>query len=173
MAFAAHDLGNIVSGFDKNGNIIFLDKYQANGAEERSKQIAEHLISKLSLNDDQKRKFLPLIAYLIDQTKFLFDEGGENKPFARFVRVVDQIGGNLFNSQDNRVIGLIFENVFEQGTYTIKDPNYFFNFVINRFPQLVGEESKIKDILSIWGKELPQKEIYIDKPITIKESDLP
>lgn len=176
MAFAAHDLGNIASGFDENGNIVFLDKYQAKDAEERSKEIAKFLISQSSLDDDQKRRFLPLITHLIDQTKYFFDEGGKDKLFARFVRVVDQIGGNLFskdypNDQQDLSLGVLYETIYEKGESTFT-PNVLFNFVVNRFPELVEDENLRNNILRIFGKSLPNKIEYNENQITIKKEAL-
>lgn len=174
MAFAAHDLGNIA--YVENGKIIYLDKYQADGAEDRSKQIAERLISQSKLTDDQKRRFLPLITHLIDQTKYFFDEGGKDKLFARFVRVVDQIGGNLFskdypNDQQDLSLGVLYETIYEKGESTFT-PNVLFNFVVNRFPELVEDENLRNNILRIFGKSLPNKIEYNENQITIKKEAL-
>lgn len=171
IAFACHDLGNIARLDEEK--ISYLEKYTSDNAEERSKQIAEKIIQQSSLSDDQKRRFLSLIKHLIAQTTFQPKEQDLNQPFSIFTRVVDQIGGNLFNTQEDRVYGLIQEFVYEKETFSFIPAN-FFNFVRLRFPQLVNDEGKRNKILEILGKNLPVEiEGFRQDQVTITKDDLP
>jgi hypothetical protein len=182
LAFSMHDLGNIACGvkFDEKGNLQldYLDGYRAQGAEERSIQIAREIIGKSGLDEEKKRRYLPLIEYLINQTVFKPQKPSQedkNKPFYIFVQVVDQIGGNLFNTQsrEESVFGLIEENVFEKykkGETFIFNPYRFLNFVNLRLPDLVGDE-KADMIFQAFGKEKPSMIDAKDEQITIKPED--
>jgi len=165
LAFALHDLGNIASGL-KNGKITFLDKYQANGAEERSQEIAEEVINNSKLSSNQKQRWLPLIKHLIGQTTYQ-PQGQE--PFGLFARVADQIGNGVLNiKRDEMVDGLLNEMVGENPDATFK-PYFFYNFVHERFPQLVPDEATREKILGIWQKNLPpKKENLPSKEIKIR-----
>jgi hypothetical protein len=179
LAFSMHDLGNIAYGvkFDEKGNLQldYLNGYTAKGAEERSIQIAREIIEKSELDEEKKKRYLPLIEYLIAQTVFKPQKPSQedkNKPFYIFVQVVDQIGGNLFNRQSTEeiVFGLIEEGIFEKGGFEF-DPHRFFNFVNLRLPELVGEE-KAKMIFKAFEKEPPPIiNVEEDKQITIKSED--
>jgi hypothetical protein len=182
LAFSMHDLGNIACGvkFDEKGVLQpdYLDGYMAEGAEERSIQIAREIIGRSELDEEKKRRYLPLIEYLINQTVFKPQKPSQedkNKPFYIFVQVVDQIGGNLFNTQsrEESVIGLIEENVFEKykkGETFIFNPYRFLNFVNLRPPGLVGDE-KADMIFQAFGKEKPSMIDAKDEQITIKPED--
>jgi hypothetical protein len=153
LAFAFHDLGNIAEVRD--GEITFLDGYKSEGAEERSKEIALKL-----MNGKIKKEWQELILHLIEETKFNITE---ERPFSILVRVIDQIGGNLFNDDRTRVLGLILELVKEKGRFTF-NPYKFFNFVRVRIGELITQQ-EIKSVLEIWGKELP-------KPIDLPQEDI-
>ena len=175
LAFSMHGLGNIARGVkvDEKGNLKpdYLDGYTAEGAEERSVQIAEEIINSSGLDNEKKSRYLPFIKHLIEQTTFQPTDEDKNKPFATFVRVVDQIRGNLFNHQktDEIVFGLIEESVFEKGGFEF-NPYSFFNFVNLRLPELVGEE-KAKMVFEAFEKEPPPIIKVENKQITIKRED--
>ncbi len=174
LAFSFHDLGNIAK-LNEKGEIEYLDIYRAQGAEERSVQIAEKIINESSLTDDQKKRFLPLVSHLIRQTTYQPSENDKGRPFASSARVIDQVGGNLFNGQEARVLGLIEENVHESegGDFSFT-PNKFFNFVRIRFPQLVDDENLRIQITQIFGVSLPEEIPNLkDQNITLTQSDLP
>jgi hypothetical protein len=154
LAFAFHDLGNIAEVRD--GEITFLDGYKSEGAEERSKEIALKL-----MNGKIKGEWQELILHLIEETKFNITE---ERPFSILVRVIDQIGGNLFNEDRTRVLGLILELVKEKGGLTFK-PYNFFNFVRIRIGELITQQEVRKSVLEIWDKDLPKP---IDLPQEVK-----
>lgn len=155
IAFACHDLGNIATL--ENGKLKFLYQYTSKDAEERSKLIAKYLLNQMGLEEEIQKIWLPLIEYLIDQTKFQPDD--PSKPFAIFVRVVDQIGGNLFNEDRIKsILGLIYEIANEEGRNKKFNPHYFYNFPHLRFPELVPDERTRKAILNIWKKETTLEE---------------
>jgi len=181
LAFSMHDLGNIACGVKVDGGDLqldYLDGYRAEGAEERSIQIAREIIEKSGLDEEKKRRYLPLIEYLINQTVFKPQKPSQedkNKPFYIFVQVVDQIGGNLFNTQSRKesVFGLVEEQVFEQDKEGKKfsfNPYRFFNFVNLRLPELVGEE-KVDMIFESFEKKPPPIIEVENKQITIKPED--
>jgi hypothetical protein len=154
LAFAFHDLGNIAEVRD--GEIAFLDGYKSEGAEERSKEIA------LKLMDGKiKREWQELILHLIEETKFNITE---ERSFSILVRVIDQIGGNLFNEDRTRVLGLILELVREKGRFTF-NPYNFFNFVRRRIEELIQQQEIRERVLKIGGKGLP-------KPIDLPQEDI-
>jgi len=178
LAFSMHDLGNIAYGLkvDEKGVLQpdYLDGYTAKGAEERSIQIAREIIEKSGLDEEKKRRYLPLIEYLINQTVFKPQKPSQedkNKSFYIFVQVVDQIGGNLFNHQktDEIVFGLIEESVFEKGGFEF-NPYRSFNFVNLRLPDLVGDE-KADMIFNAFEKEKPSMIDVKNEQITIKPED--
>lgn len=173
IAFACHDLGNITQ-LDENGEIVYLQGYIAAKAEERSQQIAQKIINESFLTDDQKRRFLPLVKHLIAQTTFQPTEEDLNQPFSIFTRVVDQIGGNLFNNQsiEDIVLGLVEENAYEKENFSFI-PYNFFNFVRLRFPQLVSDQNKRNQILDIFGiKQLPEEIKVNENQIKIEKKTL-
>jgi hypothetical protein len=182
LAFSMHDLGNIACGLkvDEKGVLQpdYLDGYRAEGAEERSIQIAREIIKKSGLDEDKKRRYLPLIEYLINQTVFKPQKPSQedkNKPFYIFVQVVDQIGGNLFNTQsrEESVIGLVNESVFEKykkGETFVFNPYRSFNFVNLRLPELVGDE-RVGMIFNAFEKEKPSMIDVKNEQITIKPED--
>ena len=182
LAFSMHDLGNIAYGLkvDEKGVLQpdYLDGYTAKGAEERSIQIAREIIEKSGLDKEKKKRYLPLIEYLINQTVFKPEKPSQedkNKPFYIFVQVVDQIGGNLFNTQsrEESIFGLVEENVFEkykEGETFVFNPYRFFNFVNLRLPDLVGDE-KADMIFNAFEKEKPSMIDVKNEQITIKPED--
>lgn len=154
LAFAFHDLGNISEVRD--GEITFLDGYKSEGAEERSKEIALKL-----MNGKIKGEWQELILHLIEETKFNITE---ERPFSILVRVIDQIGGNLFNEDRTRVLGLILELVKEKGRFAF-NPYKFFNFVRIRIGELIKQPETRELVLKIWGRGLP-------KPIDLPQEDI-
>jgi hypothetical protein len=183
LAFSMHDLGNIACGLkvDEKGVLQpdYLDGYRAEGAEARSIQIAKEIIGRSELDEEKKKRYLPLIEYLIAQTVFKPQKPSQedkNKPFYIFVQVVDQIGGNLFNTQSRKesIFGLVEENVFEKykkGETFIFNPYRFFNFVNLRLPELVGDE-EADMIFKAFEKEKPSMIDLKNEQITITPEDL-
>jgi len=155
--FAVHDTGNIASRTKEvEGKLsldYFKDGYRAKNAEARSQQIAEEVIKASGLPRDQKDRFLLLVNHLIGETKYLFDKKTQ---FRVFMRVVDQIGNDLFSSNENRVTGLLMEMANEDPEAEFV-PDLVFNFSRRRFAQLVPDEGARKAILAIWGKEMPDE----------------
>ena len=157
IAFAAHDLGNIASqAKEVDGKLsldYFKDGYKAKNAEARSQQIAEQVIKASELIQDQKDRFQPLVNHLVNETKYDF---GEKTQFQVFMRVVDQIGNDLFSSNENRVIGLLME-MANENPEAVFVPDAFFNFSLRRFGELVPSEKTREAVLAIWGKDLPDE----------------
>lgn len=153
IAFACHDLGNIAAKAKKeNGGvkIIFHDAYRAKGAEERSQKIAKTIIKVSDLDEELKGRLLPLVVHLIGEAVYT---GGQDKPFGVMVRVVDQIGNDLFNANQEKAKGLLEEMRAEDAGATF-NPDFFFNFARQRFPQLVASQATRQAILEIWEKSL-------------------
>jgi len=178
LAFSMHDLGNIASGvrFDEKGELVldYLDGYKAQRAEERSEQIAELLINNSGLEADKKQRYLTLIKYLIAQTTYEPNKEDKDKPLVIFARLVDQIGGNLFNNQtaQDNFFGLVEEGVFENGKILI-NPYRSFNFVNLRLSELVEDEEIRKQIFEAFGKEPPNNdERFRNEQIVIKKEEL-
>ncbi|GBD34519.1 hypothetical protein HRbin35_00244 [bacterium HR35] len=168
IAFACHDLGNIATL--ENEKLIFLSQYTSKDAEERSKRIAEYLLNQTNLDETTKQIWLPLIFHLIDQTKFQPED--TSKPFAIFVRVVDQIGGNLFNKDRTKsILGLIYEIANEGRGNETFNPHSFYNFPYFRFQELVLDEEIRKAVLNIWEKEIKLEEnsLFPNQEITYSE----
>lgn len=169
LAFASHDLGNIAQeATEQDGKVslIFLPQYMAKGGEDRSQKIAKTVMENSKIPEEQKRKWLPLVQHLINETKFML-EGKVS--FGVFTRVVDQIGNNLFNTNEKMVIGLLKEMLVEnpQAEFT---PYSFFNFAKGRFGQLVPNENTRASILEIWGKKLPEdKKELSQKPVKVED----
>ena len=74
--------------------------------------------------------------------------------FAVPVRVIDQIGNDLFSPDDEREMGLLLE-ISRENPRTEFFPYHFFNFARERFSQLVPEKKTREAVLAVWGKQLP------------------
>ena len=158
LAFSCHDLGNIANVpkiIDGKINLLFLPKYKAEGAEERSGQIAQKLIRLMNISEKEKQRILHLVLHLIRETKYTQEKEGA---FGQFVRVVDQIGGNLFSENKDKERGLLIEMKGETPSMEF-NPYVFYNFVRARFPQLVQDEKSREAILGIWDKQLPDQNL--------------
>lgn len=165
LAFGCHDLGNIAKGVileDSGVKLDFLDAYRAVNAEERAQDIAAAIIQNSGLEEDKKRRYIPLVRHLINETKYMFGGEGENAPFARFMRVVDQIGNDLFSKNANRIIGLL-EEMREEDPEAKFVAYTFFNFPRVRFPQLEASEENRSAVLKIWHRELPKVNPHLPK----------
>ena len=170
LAFALHDTGNILKtiiiGPESKPTPQFLEKYTAEGAEERSQEIAEKLTGAYSqkMPEENFSRFLPLIQHLIGETKFNLEE---KAPFGVFTRVIDQVGNNLFNTNTKRAVGLLQE-IYKENPKTKFIPHHFFNFTRKRFEQLIPSKDKRNSILKIWGKKLPKEKTRLpQEPIEI------
>ena len=167
MALIFHDLGNILETVINKDNTlvpVFLDKYLAKGAEDRSGKIAKILMEN-SLSDKTKERYLRLVLHLIEQTSFIVSE---KCPFGLFTRMVDQIGSGLFAENKTRNRGLLEETLAENPQTEIV-PDSFYNFTRLRLTELVPDHAIRQAILDIWDKKLPviidvpKKPIRIDK----------
>lgn len=148
IALSMHDLGNIMDEsfqFHQNG-------YQAEGAEARSAAIAKKMLTNFA--DEQ---ILAFIQHLILETTY---QGTKTQPFSQVMRIIDQIGGPLFQDEDERITsktGLLAEMKQEEGEKPTINPEQFFNFVQHRFPELAHNPDQRQRVLDIWEKELPQE----------------
>lgn len=80
-----------------------------------------------------------------------------------------KIGNDFFSANEERVPGLL-EEIYADNSDAVINPHFFFNFVRERFPQLVPDENTRKRILEIWGKELPEERAGLSRePIRVEE----
>lgn len=168
-----HDDGNVIKEVkivDGKPQVAFLDKYEAAGAEERSKEITKAMLPYSDLTESEQQRFEPLIMELIEQTKFVEDKNRINY-FATFARVCDQIGNDLFSNNESRVQGLINEMVSENPEAEFRpSPYFFYNFARERFPQLVPDSSVREAVYKIWGRtEREEKAGYPKVPAKMTE----
>lgn len=172
VALAYHDLGNFAYHDQANNTIIYLDQYCAdqamiNGKVREDAQDAESrsigLIQAIIEQDREKETLLgphlPLIEHIINQTRYGFGENEEQKPFAVFVRVIDQVANNLLlrksdlKSMLTNTIGLMLEQVRENPEIKIS-PRLYFNFAAKRLKELVPDDQIRRNIYSIfWDNE--------------------
>jgi len=162
LAFGFHDTGNF-SKLDENGSQVFLDKYTSKGAEERSKLILINAIESQNLDPATKEKYVKLSSILIDQTKF----AEEIKMFGKFVKVIDQIGNDLFSQNEKRIIGLLNEMTTEDPKLYI-NPYFFYNFVRQMLPKYLNHDEPSR-LLKIWGKKMPELVQKFDENILAVE----
>ncbi len=174
LAFACHDLGNILSEKNTTEELHqitpkhkpnYLPHYTATGAEDRSRVLA----TKLGI----KKQFIPLIQHLIDQTKPESAQIDKKLPFSQFARVVDQLGNQIFNKNRAYPAGLIAEDLKEgkprPETY---NPIFMLNFNNRNHSNLISPEVHAK-ILEIWQVLPPQKIVppkkykLIDEPMDL------
>ena len=144
LVFACHDLGNIseiVTTANGMERIVYLHYYQSYEAEQRSIQIADFLIRRTGLPHDQKRKYIPLVTHLIEQTKFGYDKNYPTPLFAVFTRISDQIGNELHNKNDKKIHGLIQEKLRENPYYKMR-PYSIINFTRIRMQILIPDETR-------------------------------
>lgn len=177
IAVYCHDNGNIIRQLDfSDGHCspIYLDGYTADNAENRSIEIATALIDMSSLTNEDKTRLKKIVAHLIEQTRFGYDKNdSEGKlPFAKLMRVADQIGNDFFSTNEERVWGLLEEQLGEKPDSQI-DPHYFFNFVLERFPQLVKDENIRNQILQIWGVSMPKERLNLPQGIPLSKDKVP
>lgn len=148
LAFALHDLGNIASGYTQGG-LQYLEKYQGQGAEQRSQKIAEAVIEESELySAKEKEALLPLVKHLIGQT----DLSQEIGLFGSLVRLVDIVADKVLNDNSQRERGLL-EEWQKEDPQRKASRDGFFNFVYNNFIALLPEEEKRAAFLRILGKE--------------------
>lgn len=152
LAFAMHDLGNIAEKIDENGNFVFLEKYVADKAEERSIGMVDKLLKVSGVKKEEADRLSPLIKHIIQNT--VFDPEDREAPFAIYTRVTDQIGNNYFSGKNSfdRSLSLATEIQNETKDKTFK-PDEFINFTVWRFKALVPDEVKRAKILKIWNKQ--------------------
>lgn len=174
IAYSAHDFGNTsesVKNVDGRLEPQYLDKYTAKDAENRTIAMLPTILEAESdLTDDERTRFLPLVTDIVERTRFGYpttDQLGE-EPFAKAVRVMDQIGNDLLTTNQRVVEGLLEEIVSERPDATF-NPTLFYNFARKRLPQLLFPESfklgqpqpevtaeqseLMASICRIWGKD--------------------
>jgi len=136
LAFACHDLGNII----EDDTISMRKEYSSKNAEDRSAQIAERIMTEFNT----KTKYLPLIKDIILNTKFKSDP---NKPLTLFTQVVDQIGGNVCNvkSREQLTEGILYEFAAENIPVST-DQSY--NFVPRTLKEMIPAE---KNRITVWN----------------------
>lgn len=171
IAFACHDLGNILNSLEENnGNLEpnFLNQYKASGAEERSKVMSELIIQNTNgLSEDKRDRFVHFVNHIIEQTKFKpgkVDDKFKEPPFAAAVMIIDQIGNDLYSTNEQRVRGLIEETAAEDPSRKI-NLDFFNNFVIDRLRQIYPDKSEefYSDIYKSMGKEQPKRKTGLPK----------
>lgn len=150
LAFSLHDLGNIASDISIENGIItadYLDKYTAEGAEDRTIVMAKKIIIAGNLSGDEQQRYTEVVTHFVNQTRFTLHKKPDSRefaeePFIRFVKLCDQVGNDIFSTNPDREQGLI-----EEGVILKKDPA----FAQNRFNDLVYEDEKA-GIFRAWGK---------------------
>jgi len=154
-----HDLGNIMGSIEVTdfGELRpkFFDRYRAKNAEPRSQRIAQVLLENSDHDEEKKAHFIPFVRHMIGESKYMMTD--EQSPFALFMRVVDQIGNDLFSNNEQRVFGLLEEMLGENPNATFV-PYNFMNFTRIRFPQLLPDEDLRQQLLKVWGKPLPPEQ---------------
>lgn len=162
LAIYWHDLGNISQDINEQ-QLDFLQQYKAKDAEDRSQEIAKKIMQQSRFSNSQE--LIPLITHLINETKFM--KNGE-MPFANLMRVVDQIGNDLFSKNEERVEGLLMENFAENPQATF-NPYFFFNFTKNRFAQLIPDQLTREEILEVFEKQLPEEKKVENRVIVVED----
>lgn len=177
LAFAFHDAGNIMKDcdFDSNGNPINIqyheNGYRANGesdeikdeerAEFRSQIIFAKYIDTLELPDNVKQTYKNVGKEVIWQTIGFVDEEEMNKPFARFTRLIDQIGNDAFTENKDRIEGLLLEDSQDPSKTGEVNPYMFANFPRWRIKGILkkdeNQQENIDKTYKAWGKNKPEE----------------
>lgn len=160
LAFSFHDLGNIAEVI--NGKVVLRENglYEADGAEERSIEIAKILLA----NHQQLQKYIDLICHIINETKFNFNEdGGESRPFAVFVRVVDQIMTNYLRRDYSEFIEGLQQEAIDERKKPLEE-NTIKDFPKTRLSQL---------LVGFNSEEIKQKLAKIMNPYIPKNNSVP
>jgi len=116
LVFAGHDLGNIAKRVEYRGGkleVEFLPGYVAKDAEDRSAAFMDETIKLSRVPEDKRKEYLKLAKYLTRQTCYMYDDDDPEgkKPFARFMRVCDQICNVYFDRNDSFLLGLMAEDL--------------------------------------------------------------
>lgn len=173
---AVHDLGNVAKEVEiEDGEVAvkFHENglYRAKGAEDRSIAMVEKFIDAWDMPEDKQEKredFKRLAAYLIDQTKFGVESG--DIPFATFIEVCDQIGGNVWSDYDHHT-GLLTEWLYEFPEKLVSE-KFVKDFIHQRLETLVRDNTKQEQIKKIWqeaGRPFPERQEYDDNLMPVKE----
>jgi hypothetical protein len=158
-AFAAHDLGNVAEKMIvKNGKpeLVFLKKYTAVGAEERSVEIAGSIIDAEEMSLAQKVRYKELVKHLVKETTI--DYGDQAAMFRVLMRVSDQIGGHLLTTQKNGQLGLLRE-IITENPEAAKGFDYealgrFFRYPVRRFPELLPfSDAQQHLVKNVWKRK--------------------
>lgn len=176
LAFSFHDLGNIADVID--GKVVLRESglYKADGAEERSIEIARIMLR----DKPELQKYLPLIEHLIEETKYNYlekedKEGntGNARPFAVFVRVVDQIMTNYLRRDYPEFIeGLQEEAIDEKKEPLSKEK--IENFTTTRLPELLVNlpQDRFPRLSELTLEQIKQKLNEIIRPFIPKNNNL-
>ncbi len=120
-------------------------------------------------------EIIELVKHLILETTFDYFDSQSPSIFGTFMRVVDQIGSGYFNPNLFHVIGLLRErNAENPENGATFNPDFSFNFIYRRLPQLVHDKNVcdfIIDIFQSYGGFFPNESIHSLCNQTIKVSD--
>lgn len=149
-AIRCHDLGNIMDKIEViDGKLVphYREQYVSRGAEKVSSDVVGLLIDSTDLDADKKNRYTALARHIIEGTIFSADpkEGLQN-----YVEILDQVGNDFFNKDENRRLGLVMELTAENPDFTFQEEP-FFNFARVRIPVLIPDEVAQKELITIWG----------------------
>lgn len=169
-AIRTHDVGNIASAVKVVAGIltpVFLGNYTGKNAEQRGQDIAQALIESSDIASEKKKRFVPFVRHLINETVYAAEDA--NTPFALYMRVVDQIGNDFYSANRKRVEGLLEEIKVElpEAEIILYD---CYNFSGKRLPELLPGENDQLALKKIW-KPLPRVKQEFSKE-RVKISDL-
>jgi hypothetical protein len=144
-------------------HFTFLPHYTAKGAEGRSVAALKKLFSVVGIADPV---LYEAIYSLILETYYQLNE---DFPFALVMRVIDQLGHNLFRNQEEIMIGLLEENMAEDEKATLV-PDREMNFFYYRSRELLPNDEVRSELISIWGKsDVAYKEGFSSEPVLAGE----
>lgn len=157
-----HDSGNIISSVENVDGVFipnYLDKYTSKGAEQRSIDIAKKIILQTDIPTEEKDKLTKLSVHMIGETTY--DGKDPDRPFAVFMRVMDQIASAVADQNERRIEGLLEEMIAEDPEATA-NPDDFINFFTRRLDQLIPEDKVRDDFLEVMGLKMPEE--IVDLP---------
>jgi hypothetical protein len=157
VAFAGHDLGNLVHSdkVQKNSDTVVLDfsnrfQLEVGESEKNSASITAQLLDS---------PFLELIQHLILQTIFHPTLDSSEEPFWLLIQTIDQIGGHFFSDLEQHQASAGYLNELyvakEDSERTPLGLKSYLNFLPNRFKLMVPDDHNREEILAIFD---PTKE---------------
>ena len=164
IAFAGHDLGNLVhtDKITRNDQQIVLDfsnrfQLEIGESEKNSASITVQLLDS---------PFLEIIKHLILQTIFHPTLSADNEPFWLLMQTIDQIGGHYFSDlpQYQASAGYLNELYVakEDSERTPLGLQSYLNFLPDRFELIVPNKNKREEILTIFDPS-KQKEFLMQR----------